>query len=477
MSESRSEIKNVAEIQTEPSRYPAEKEGSTRSTDNRYMSLDVGHSPRSRIDPLSSSTVESLGGHLNVRSEIQTSNPKLHPTYHDRKLETIDIETTHEGKIGGRGVMFDIRTKTDAKVRIRSFTFHSHSIDMCNVNFFTKRGTHRSFEENSIAWTNIVNTTIECKGPQTTSAITSSMFDSSLSDQLIIEADIGRAIYIDSSNILRYSLTNSADEVFTQDSYVQILEGSGLTQEYGDLHSPRMWNGVLKYELVDELVASEIVPQLSDELVASEIIPQLPDCMQLSGYAQLPGCAGTLTTPSNDSSQSYGHIFNIGSNYPGGIIIDGIEFHTHKTTKLNYKIFTIATNYIDNMATSDWTLVTEGSITGGGESAATAIAGSNFAPVSIKEMTTRGFYITLDTRDLRYADSSRKMGEIFVENDHISIEVGVGVADYPMGEKFFLNRQWYGRIFYRTVTNVPYQYLWTTYMMFNARMISTVIFC
>jgi len=138
MSESRSEIRSVAEIQTEPSRYPAEKEGSTRSTDNRYMSLDVGHSPRSRIDPLSSSTVESLGEHLNVRREIQTSNPKLHPTYHDRKLETIDIETTHEGKIGGRGVMFDIRTKTDAKVRIRSFTFHSHSIDMCNVKVFTK---------------------------------------------------------------------------------------------------------------------------------------------------------------------------------------------------------------------------------------------------------------------------------------------------------------------------------------------------
>jgi len=402
------------QLRSKSSQHFAEEEGSAHSTNNRYRALDDGHSPSSRIDPLNSTTVTRSGGRPYLRRQSRVTTPVSDLTHHGRKLEAITIETTLEGEIGSQGVMFDVKTKTKETVRIKSFTFHSHSKDECNVKVFTKRGTHRSFEENSAAWTNIVNTTMECKGPGTETKITSSMFDPHLSDELIIKPDIGRAIYIDSNNAVKYSLTDSEDEVFAEDSYVQIFEGTGLSQEYGDLHSPRMWNGILTYEL-------------------------------------LPGCEGILTTPSNDSQQSYGHMFNIGSNYPGGIIIDGIEFYTHKTTKMNYEIYSTTTNYIDSMVSSNWTLDAEGSITGGGKGAPTAIVGNNFKSVRIKEKTSRSFYITLDTQDLRYAESSGKMGEIFVENNHIFLEVGVGVADYPMREEFFLNRQWCGRVFYRTI--------------------------
>jgi len=404
-----------------------EKEGHVHSTANRHRALDDGYGLSSRIDPLSNSISNSFSGFPYLRREGRTAIPISDQTHHDRQLEAIEIETTHDGRIGSKGVMFDIRTKTKAKVRIRSLMFLSRSADdNCDVSVFTKRGTHRSFEENSAAWINIVDTTMECKGPGTATAITSSMFDSSLTDELIIEPDIGRAIYIQSNNVLRYSLTDAEDKVFAEDSYVQIFEGTGLTQDFANLHSPRMWNGLLTYELV----ASAPPPQL-------------------------PGCVGILATPSNDSSQSFGHMFNIGSNYPGGILIDGIEFQTHKTTKLNYEIYTIATTFMNNIGNSEWTLVAKGSVIGAGEGAVTAVDGSNFTPVSIEEKTTRGFYITLDTQDLRYAESSGKMGEIFVQNDHISMEVGVGVAEYPMGKKFYPNRQWCGRVLYRTVNECP----------------------
>jgi len=408
---------NVVKLLSRSYQNYSEQEGSAHSTDNRYTALDEGHIPSSRIDPLTSTTANSLGDRPNLRREAQRGIPISDLTHHDRQLEVIGLETTHDGDIGGRGVMFDIRTKTEAKVRITSLTFHSHTIDMCKVKVFTKRGTHRSFEENSAAWTKIVDTTMECKGRVIATTITSSMFDSSLSDELIIEADIGRAIYIDTNDAVRYSMTYDEDEVFAEDSNVRIFEGTGLSQKYADLHSPRMWNGLLSYEVV--------------------------------------GCEGMLTTPSNDSKQTYGHMFNIRSNYAGGIIIHGIEFQTHKTTKLNYEIRTIATNYLNNIGNSEWTLVAEGSVIGAGEGAATAIVGNNFTPVSIEEKTTRGFYITLDTEDLRYAESSGKVGEIFVQNNHISMEVGVGVADYPMGESFFLNRQWSGRVLYRTIHECP----------------------
>ena len=119
------------------------------------------------------------------------------------------------------------------------------------ISFFILFTTISLAQTNAKALTKTVNTVMECKGSATDSIITSSLFDPLLKNKLIVEANSIRAIYIDShDNYLKYSLTNDPDEVFLEDKYVQILEGTGLSREFSDLHSPRMWNGLFKYELI-----------------------------------------------------------------------------------------------------------------------------------------------------------------------------------------------------------------------------------
>jgi len=400
--------------------FPAE-EGSVHAAENVQRALDVGHGPSSIIDPLSTAAI-NLGSrpchHLTARESVSD------PNHRDRKLELISLETTFGGGIGGQGVMFDIRTKSEA-VQIRSLTFHAHNeTDQCNVKVFTKKGTHRNFEEKSTAWTNVVNIVMRCEDGRET-IITSSMFDSSLSDELTIEADSTRAFYIDSHNALRYTKTDHRDEVYTEDKYVQVLEGTGLSELYGDLHIPRMWNGQLSYEL---------------------LLPHTPF-----------GCMDSLDTSLIDTTKSYGHMFDIGSNYPGGIIIEGLEFYTDETTLLNYEIYTTPKSHTNFISSTDWDEVAKGRVSGGGADFRTAIVGRNvFKPIIIEADTKRGFYITLDTQNLRYsASKGRTVGDVFASNNYITIGVGVGVANYPLGGKFFYPRQWSGRVLYRTIRPCP----------------------
>ena len=145
--------------------------------------------------------------------------------------------------------MFDISANT--AVQIQELTFNSlHATDFCSIEVFTKLGTHQSFEEKSREWMNLLDIEMKCNGPETKSVINFSTFNLSMSDNLIIEANSTRAIYLHSQNTLRYHWTSTEDAVFVEDSHVQILEGTGLSKRYSHIHSPRVWCGILSYEVI-----------------------------------------------------------------------------------------------------------------------------------------------------------------------------------------------------------------------------------
>lgn len=368
----------------------------------------------------------------NPSSSIYNKRQATTPNYHE-------LRTTFDGELGAPGVMFDV-VSTYSTIHISYFGFHTRDVvPKCEISVYSKLGTHRGYEEQPAMWTMVAQGETQCSGTDSLTEIKRSMFNSELVDFTRVLKGQTRAFYITSTTPLRYTKTYNENGVHVYDKYMQILEGTGLVGYYKDLFSPRMWNGIVGY------------------LVQDDSAPMYGSNHQFGEKYDGDACPKELEVSMDDNTGSYGYMFDVQSvNDFEPVTIYGLEFHTDRTYDLRYEIYTIKTGFqYGTSSVNLWTLIAKGTVKGAGNGKGTAIRDEAFASVSLRPGMTQGFYITLDSEDLRYRNSKSDVGSVFIKNDHIAVTVGAGVGEFPLANNFYYPRVWNGKVLYRTESSCP----------------------
>ena len=205
-------------------------------------------------------------------------------------------------------------------------------------------------------------------------------------------------------------------------------------------------------------------------------------------------CPRQVETVFDDDMGSYGNMMNIRFRAPSDqphatIKINAMEIYVDVPQEVAFEIRYRRGSFTDGvrpeLLDTAWDLVAAGTVVGAGKHKGTLIPEESWREPILIELSKDGsrgpssallgFYVTLTTPDLRYskigdqASPSRipsldsrmsqdlGIGDIFsVSSDGlVEVEVGVGVADYPLGANFYGPRLWNGRLLYEVMGSIP----------------------
>ena len=205
-------------------------------------------------------------------------------------------------------------------------------------------------------------------------------------------------------------------------------------------------------------------------------------------------CPRQVETVFDDDMGSYGNMMNIRFRAPSDqphatIKINAMEIYVDVPQEVAFEIRYRRGSFTDGvrpeLLDTAWDLVAAGTVIGAGKHKGTLIPEESWREPILIELSKDGsrgpssallgFYVTLTTPDLRYskigdqASPSRipsldsrmsqdlGIGDIFsVSSDGlVEVEVGVGVADYPLGANFYGPRLWNGRLLYEVMGSIP----------------------
>lgn len=192
------------------------------------------------------------------------------------------------------------------------------------------------------------------------------------------------------------------------------------------------------------------------------------------------GCSRYIQTESAENENiNFGVMFDVTSmKSSGGLTINGFQLFASTSSAVEYKIYTIPNTY----------LLGKGSMTPWNDAIASGYAepdkngmvtitpdnGEDFKSVQLGPKDSKGFYISLTTRHLKYHTTSASTGANYIINGDLAIKVGVGVGkylcliyacvylgfkyltttrffasgSYPQKSTFYNSRGFYGRILY-----------------------------
>jgi hypothetical protein len=364
-----------------------------------------------------------------------------------------ELETTFHGSNGNNGAMFDI-SSTDGvhEIQIVALDVHSNLIQAdCPITVYGRPGTHVGFENSTVGWSLLVNTTVECRGFGERTIIPWTAFQ----EIPILKGGDSYAFYtmMPTPN-MRYINGQEVGAIYSSNEFINIHEGTGVADSFGGTDqsfvSPRVWNGVVIYELTNHELANR------------------------TEFVQ--GCDSDLTTSYDDNLGSYGNMFDVAA-HSTAIEVHGVDFYTDLIEPVTYEIFTRPGSYkagmylerslrdderngidenatytnVENMRSLNWTLVKRGTTIGRGSGQGTPVR--NFVPFNVPPSSVQGFYVTLTQADVRYRDISvdrpdAKVGDTYFDNDDLEIQIGVSVGTYPGGGVYYGPRVWSGAIVY-----------------------------
>ena len=310
------------------------------------------------------------------------------------------------------------------------------------------------------------------------------------------------------------------DAIVAHDDQILIAEGTGVGGYWGigptlgkatELYSPRIWNGVVNYVVgpFDESKAGpaasqDVLDQYSNTGSGTGTTSLLPSGSSTT-IEDTEICPRQADTVLQDNMGSFGNMFDVLITAPTDvpqktvIRITGLEIYVDLEKEVTYELRYRSGPFSKAMeplaVDTKWTLIAEGTVTGAGRGVATLIPPDSWlnqivVPVGGSDhpdTTVLGFYITLTSPDIRYSklgggntttpiasangapsySSSRTdaenapsplVGDVFStsEDGLISIAIGVGVAEYPLGTTFYGPRLFNGRLLYDVLSeNVP----------------------
>ena len=168
--------------------------------------------------------------------------------------------------------MFDVKAKR--RVIVNGMDVHS-KFGQLTVTVFTKTGSHIGYNDDPSKWILILPPTIiQGQGKGKLTSLPTALFT-----PVRIEGGSVQAFYVTFySPDLRYTLTDQGlGDVFIDNDDLALLVGSGIgTKTFGASFSPRLWNGLLHYELVNSDEKLALSPQSIPSNASTKIPTKSP---------------------------------------------------------------------------------------------------------------------------------------------------------------------------------------------------------
>ena len=309
--------------------------------------------------------------------------------------------------------MFDVKAGENPII-ITSLDIHARiKMSVCAqwVKVFAKQGSHldgnyKIHPRNM--WEKICDKSVTPAGYFKRTIISETAFQS-----VTISGDVTQAFFVMLEKTdLRYSKSTQLGETVAGNSDLEILEGTGVKGEFGRTFSPRVFNGYVKYRVVE-----------SPGSVISDVI----DTEQADR---------TLTTSFAGKNGHYGNMFNVHA-IGGSVTVAGMDVHIRPDVHIipvkpvKVKVYTKTGEYQGNERDAfAWVLICDIKVTGKGVGKPTTIYPADFTPVLIEQGKTQGFYVTTETKGgIRY---SKQRKSVSISDDIIEIKDGAGLK-YPFG--------------------------------------------
>ena len=153
------------------------------------------------------------------------------------------ITTTFAGGNGQSGNMFDV----DILGQDLIFTGFDLNLDSgtWDLEVYTRLGGYSGFQNSSVGWDLIHNSTLVSAGDGNASFldISDTLFNSN--------STYGLYITVTNGSGMNYTNGNSEGSVYVSDSFLQIKQGLGKSYAFSSSFSPRVWNGTIHYTTTD----------------------------------------------------------------------------------------------------------------------------------------------------------------------------------------------------------------------------------
>lgn len=339
-----------------------------------------------------------------AQSNSPTVVPSEMPSIH-RSLSDRDLTTTFIGGTEQAGNMFDILTfKT---LLITGFDLHISFLHEVVVEVYTKLESFRGEENSCAEWTLVTRTSVKGQG---TGRATSLPADSIV--PFFAERFQVRSFYITvASEVeggMRYTKGTGSQDSIAQDDNLAIFEGVGKSYPCQKTFPNRIWNGVIRYALLED--------------------------------------AQDFETTFIGGRQAAGIMFDVDA--INSLRLVGLDLHVASERPVALEIFIKDGTFEghEDQPTS-WRQVTNVILEGNGRGRATPVPASAFSPIILEANSKTGFYITFTENEMRYSDG-RMFSEGFANND-MAVSMGVG-KDYLFATSYS-NRVWNGVFKYQLI--------------------------
>ena len=317
--------------------------------------------------------------------------------------------------------MLDLVAEKD--IVLLEMSIHTSSTGSVDVEVWTRQGSYRGYEKNRNAWHRIAKTTVKGKGEGHLTPLPKDAFD-----PIRIQAGDTQALYATLTTAeMRYSKGSKQGKVYVSNDDISIFEGVGVSYPFKSVFRPRLWQGEIRYALLDDPGVNEI-PTPSPTPV--------------------PAVRSLETTMGGGNGQA-GNMYDILA--MNDIDIQGIShIHINSLDMVVVEIYTKAGSYRGfERDESAWTLIATASVKGSGKGERTLLPEDLFdATIVVNAGETQGFYVTLTTAQMRYTDGD-EVGAVFASSPDLQILQGAGVV-YPF-RATYQPRVWNGGLLYTVI--------------------------
>ena len=144
--------------------------------------------------------------------------------------------------------MYDIVAVNDIEIQGISH-IHTNTLDMVDVEVYTKTGSYRGYEKNTPAWKLIATASVKGSGKGQRTLLPEDLFDAPIA----VNASNTQAFYVTLTTAqMRYSDGDDLGAVHASSPNLQILQGAGVVYPFRATYQPRVWNGGLLYTVIEQ---------------------------------------------------------------------------------------------------------------------------------------------------------------------------------------------------------------------------------
>jgi len=366
-------------------------------------------------------TINSFQGRR--RDQYESASP-----FHFYTFDSFD-ESTY-------GAMFTIEARVDITITSLGFRSQFASNDAVEVQVYTLNGTYEGYEIDKSAWTLVSDSEVIATGD---GIITYLPEGPDFFKEVPVKKGAFKSFFIALSRaevqVSKIDIQTFSGKQVSYNPDMYLLDGSATSNEgFSGFTPQRMFNGVINYER--GIVGSSTEPQ----------------AVEPNDWGQ---STKELETTMEAGDGSFGCVFFVRSKELF-VKVQSIGFHTAKSD-VAVKIYTRTGEFIPKSLAkylSEWTLVADTRVTGAGIGIVTEIPNKDFTPISITPESTQSFYVTLETRDLKYSEEDLlSVGDVFTGDEYLDLLVGYGVEE-SLTTKVFDNRVFNGNVLYVTEANL-----------------------